>query len=111
MAGWVIKYVSDEYEEQYGGATREWHERGFVRAGEVSDADDGRSDCDIVEDLSEATVFESKAAADAFIDANTDRHSLNCHPLEQWSDLSEEFEPIGWHDGEWYFVAVEEEAK
>lgn len=111
MAGWIIKYVSDEYEERCGRAANEWHDRGFVRVGEALDAAEGRSDYDIVEDVGEATVFESKAAADAFIDENADRHSLNSYPLEQWSDFSEEFEQIGWHDGEWYFVAVEKEDK
>lgn len=110
MAGWIIAYANDESEERCG-ASSERHERGFMRVGEVWDTVEGRSYYEVVEEEEEATVFESKEAADAFIDANTDRHSLNCYPIEQWNELYGEPEPIGWHNEEWSFVAVEKEAK
>lgn len=110
MAGWIIAYENDGSEER-PEATREWHEGGFVLVGEVWDVNGGRSYYEVVEDKEEATVFESKEAADAFIDANTDRHNLNCYPIEQIFEPYGEPEPVGWHDEEWCFVAVEKEAK
>ena len=110
MAGWIIAYANDGSEER-PGATREWHERGFMRVGEVWDVNGGRRDFEVVEDEEEATVFESKEAADAFIDVNTDRHNLNCYPIEQIFEPYGEPEPVGWHNEEWYFVAIEKETK
>lgn len=110
MAGWIIAYESDGSEER-DGATSEWHDRGFMRVGEVWDVNGGRCYYELVEDEEEATVFESKEAADAFIDANTDRHYQNCYPIEQIFEPYGEPEPVGWHEEEMFFLAVEKEAE